>query len=143
MKINPHANMPDLAPKRMVKYTLAPLVEDGRDCLVCHDVEGMESVVLESVEFYYGGSPWQRIIRKSDDIFSLVENEIIKWPALERITAARFQLRLKEEQRVRPLIIRPCTRFVGDCDGPRLIVEEWLKKRKFIEAQNGEGKSVA
>jgi hypothetical protein len=135
--------MPNLPPKRMVKYTLAPLIEDGRDCLVCGDVEGMESVVLESVEFYYGGSPWQRITRKSDDIFSLVENEIIKWPAVERITAARFQLRLKNEQRAMPLTVRPCARSVGDCDGATLITEEWLRKRKFIEVQNGEAESMA
>jgi hypothetical protein len=74
--------MPNSPPKTMVNYTLLPLVSDGRNCLACRDVEG-----IEWVEFYYGGSQWQRITRKSDDIFALVENEIIKWPALERIAA--------------------------------------------------------
>jgi hypothetical protein len=127
--------MPNLPPKSMVKYTLAPLVKDGRNCLVCRDVEGVEWVVLESVEFYYGGSPWQRISRKSDDIFTLVENEIIKWPALERITAARFQVRLKDDQRDRHITVRPSTRSVGGRDGARLVMEEWLMRRKFMEIQ--------
>jgi hypothetical protein len=136
-------NMPNSPPKIMVQYTLAPLVNDGRNCLVCHDVAGMEWVVLNWVEFYYGGSPWQRIIRESEDIFALVENEIIKWPALERITAARFQLRLKGEKRARHITVRPSTRSVGERDGPRLVMEGWLMKRKFMEVVRGNGKSVA
>jgi hypothetical protein len=129
--------MPNSPPKIMVKYTLAPLAKDGRNCLVCRDVEGMESVSLEWVEFYYGGSPWQRITRKSDDIFALVENEIIKWPALERITRARFQVRLKEGQRARHITVRPSTRSIGGRDGARLVMEEWLMKRNFMEILNG------
>jgi hypothetical protein len=93
--------------------------------------------------FYYGGSPWQRIMRKSDDIFALVENEIIKWPALERITAARFQLRLKEDQRARHIMVRPSRRVLGERDGTRLIVDEWLIKRKFMEILRDEHKSLA
>jgi hypothetical protein len=128
--------MPILRPKN-TKYTLAPLVNDGRNCLVCRDVEGIEWVVLECVEFYYGGSPWQRITRKSDDIFALVECEIIKWPALERITAARFQVGLKEDKRARHLTVRPSIRPVICRDGGRVVLDEWLLRRKFMEIQEG------
>jgi hypothetical protein len=129
--------MPILPRKSMANYTLGPLVQDGRNCLVCSDVEGMECAVLERVEFYYGGSPWQGITRKSNDIFALVENEIIKWPALERITRARFQVRLKEGQRARHITVRPSTRSIGGRDGARLVMEEWLMKRNFMEILNG------
>ncbi len=78
------------------RFVLSPLVEDGRDCLACGDVDGMVSSALESVEFYYGGSPWQRITRQSDDIFGLAKQEIFKWPSLENIVAARFRIRLQE-----------------------------------------------
>ena len=135
--------MPNSPPQIVVQYTLAPLVEDGRPCLVCRDVEGIESVSLEWVEFYYGGTPWQRIIRKSNDIFALVENEVIKWPALERITAARFRVRLKEDQRARHITVRPCTRFVEGRDGARPVMEAWLIKRRFMEILKGESKSLA
>lgn len=134
--------MPNSPSQIMVKYTLAPLVKDGRHCLVCRDVEGMESAVLEWVEFYYGGTPWQRIIRKSNDIFGLVENEVIKWPALERITAARFRVRLKDDQRARQITVRPCTRSAEGRDGPRRVIEAWLMKRKFMEILKSEGKSL-
>jgi hypothetical protein len=99
----------------------------------------MESVHLEWVEFYYGGSPWQRTSHRSDDIFALVENEICKWPALERISAARFQVRLKGERRARSLTVRPATRWFGSGDAARLVMEDWLVKRKFAEIQNNEG----
>jgi hypothetical protein len=134
--------MPNLPPKRMVKYTLAPVVKDGRNCLVCSDVEGLEWAVLESVEFYYGGSPWQRNIRKSDDIFALVENEVFKWPALERITVARFRVRLNGEHRSRALSVRPSIRAGGTSERARLIIEDWLTKRGFMEVQNDDAKSV-
>ena len=134
-------NMPNLPPKSTVKYSLAPLVKDGRNCLVCSDVEGMELVGLESVEFYFGGTPWQRNIRKSDDIFGLVENEIFKWPALERIAAARFRVRLKSERRAKSISVRPSIQPGETSDRAGLIIEDWLTKRGFIEVQNA-AKSV-
>ncbi|HEY3863140.1 MAG TPA: hypothetical protein VGO59_14755 [Verrucomicrobiae bacterium] len=126
----------------MVKYSLAPLIEDGRDCLVCHDVEGMEWAALEWVEFYYAGSPWQRIIRESDDIFALVENEILKWPPLERITAAGFRVRLNADRRARRLTVRSSMSALGNRDGAGLVIEKWLVKRGFMEIVESDRKSV-
>ena len=134
--------MPNLPQKNMIKYTLAPLVENGRNCLVCRDVEGMERVILKGVEFYYGGSHWQRITHKSDDIFALVENQIFKWPALERISAARFQIRLKGEQRGRALTVRPSTRSADGGDRAKFLIDEWLMKRGFALIQEHEAKSL-
>ena len=131
-----------LSLNRKGKYTLIPVVSDGPKCLVCSDVEGMDSIVLDSVEFYFGGTPWQRIIRKSDDIFGLVENDIFKWPALERITAARFRVRLRGERRARSFTIRPSAQSAVSSDRARLIIEDWFKKRGFIEDQNDDPKSV-
>ena len=135
-------SVPTAPPKKLVEYTLAPLVEDGRNCLVCRDVEGMEWAVLESVEYYYGGSPWQRITRESDDIFALVEHEILKWPTLDRITAARFRFRIEADHRARRLTIRPAVVSAGGPDGPGRVMEEWLVKRNFVRVQECEGKSV-
>lgn len=129
-------------PKSPPFYTLAPLIKDGPHCLMCKDIKGMESAVLERVEFYYSGSPWQRIVRQSDDVFALVERQIIKWPTLDRIVAARFRIRLKNDRRTRRITIRPALRPLGIPDSASPIVEEWLQKRKFMETQTDEGKSV-
>jgi hypothetical protein len=93
----------------------------------------MESVTLEYVEFYYAGTPWQRIVRQADDIFVLVERNIIKWPTLERIAAARFQIRLKGDSRSRRFMIRPSLPPLEGRDGASQIVKEWLWKRNFME----------
>lgn len=134
--------MSKLPPQRWVKYTLAPLVKDGRNCLACRDVAGMEWAVLEEIEFYYGGSPWQRIVRKSDDIFALMEKGIFQWPGLDRITRARFRVRLQNVSRARQITVRPCLRILSGTDEVGAALENWAKKRKFMEEQRGEGKSL-
>ncbi len=123
----------------MAKYTLSPLLKDGRHCLVWRDVEGIEGVAFELVEFYHGGSPWQRIPRESDDLFALVEREHFHWPPLERIAGARFRIRLTGERRARCVNVRPC---VGTANGETLI-EKWLIKRGFVEIPTDECESVA
>ncbi len=128
-----NSNMPQIPTTIIDQYTLAPLIKDGRHCLACSDVEGLGCIVLQSVEFYYGGSPWQKITRKSDDIFALVETDIFQWPALERITAARFQIRFRDEKRPRSITIRPGQRRLEERDESCPAIDQWLVKRKFLE----------
>jgi hypothetical protein len=120
-------------PKDPPSYTLAPLIKDGRHCLMCRDIRDMESVTLEYVEFYYPGTPWQRVIRQTDDIFVLVERNIIKWPALDRMSSARFRIRLKGDTRSLRFIIRPSLSPLGGQDGASQVIQEWLQKRNFME----------
>jgi hypothetical protein len=98
------------------KYRLAPLLT-GRDCLACGDVAGLESVTLREVEFFFGGKPWQRVTRKSADIFDLLEREAFRWPAVECISRASF-IGANKAQYGR--------------DEDSVIIEAWLKVRKFI-----------
>ena len=134
--------MPDLPQKTLMHYTLVPLVRDGRNCLACLDVKEMDSAILESVEFYYAGSPWQRVSRQSEDIFLLVEQRIFKWPALERIAAARFAMRLKGERRDRRITIRPSVRPNENREGTNAVIHDWLKRREFLEMTSDAAKSV-
>lgn len=79
--------------------SLEPLIADGRDCLRCRDIDGLDQVTLRGVEFYYHGKPWQQIIRRSDDVFELVENGIFKWPATDRLARAEFEVRLRNSKK--------------------------------------------
>ncbi len=103
----------------------------------------MECVILEWMEFYYGGSPWQKITRKSDDIFALVENDIFQWPAIERITAARFQVRFKDEKRAKQITVRPGKRPSEERAGSWVAIDDWLVKRKFMEMEVHEKQPLA
>ena len=111
--------------------TMAPIVLNGRNCLVCHDVEGAECVRLKAVTLYYIGTPWQRVTRESDDIFELVENDIFSWPALDQILEAQFLVRLKDGKswwiRVRSGGV---VKNAGDAGWEH--EREWLDKRGFL-----------
>ena len=115
------------------KYTLAPLVRDARCSLACLDVPGMESVTLKEVEFLFRGKPWQRTIRKSDDIFALVEAEHIRWPKdVDQITRATFEIKFSGSKKCRKVAVIPSNRAQYGRDDDSSIVEQWLKARGFI-----------
>ncbi len=114
------------------KYTLTPLVEKGRNCLACGEVDGMLSVTLKEVEFFYGGKPWQRITRRSDDIFTLVEKELFKWPNPERITRAGFEVKFKDSNKTRRVTIIGSNKAQYGRDGDADMMEKWMKLAGFI-----------
>ena len=112
------------------KYQFAPLLT-GRDCLAWGDVPGIESVTLREVEFFFGGKPWQRVTRTSEDIFTLVERESLHWPDVDRITRAGFEIKFGEKKTRRVTIIGANKAQYGR-DDDSVKVEAWLKLRKFV-----------
>ena len=114
------------------KYTFAPLVEKGRNCLACGEVAGIESVTLREVDLFYAGKPWQRITRRSDDVFLLVEKELFKWPSVDRITRATFEVRFKDSKKVRRVTIIGSNKAQYGRDGDMGMIEQWLKLAGFI-----------
>jgi hypothetical protein len=115
------------------KYTLAPIVQSGKNCLVCSDVEGMADVTLKEVEFFYAGKPSHRIIRKSEDIFALVESGHLKWPEPDVLTRAVFEVAFAEAKKTRRVTIAGANRAMYGRDDDSVIVERWLKARKFVD----------
>jgi hypothetical protein len=117
----------------VAKYTLAPLVRQGRDCLACLDVRGLLSVSLKEVEFFYPQAPWQRVTRKSNDIFALIERGALRWPDdVRQITRATFEIRFRDAPRTRRVTLIPSNKalYARDDDAP--VVEHWLAARHFI-----------
>lgn len=116
------------------KFTLAPLVMDGRACLVCADVEGVESVMLREVEVRYGGKPGHQIIHKSEDIFRLEEEALFQWPDVERIARAVFEVKFLGSKTLRRVTIKPSNKAMYGRDEDAVLVEQWLKARGFLLA---------
>jgi hypothetical protein len=115
------------------KYTLAPLVTDGRNSLACIDIEGIESVSLREVEILYRGRPWQRIARKSDDVFALVEAGHFRWPTnTDQLTKASFEVKYADSSKTRMVTVIPTNKAQYGRDEDSLLVERWLKARGFI-----------
>ncbi len=120
---------PDVA-----KYTLAPIVRHGRDCLACADIPGLERVALTEVEFYFREHPWKRVIHKADDIFRLVDHDELEWPnRLEHLARATFEVKFRRATRPRQLTIVPCNKALYGRDSDTPLLEQWLQARCFID----------
>lgn len=118
------------------KYSLLPL-ESGRKCLVCTDIVGIDWVMLKDVEIFYPGKPWQRITRKSDDIYELVEKELFRWPSADRLTKATFEIKFTgSDKTCRVKILGANKAQYGDVNPA--LVEQWLKARGFIPPQDAD-----
>lgn len=113
------------------KYSFAPLLT-GRDCLAWGDVPGIEKVTLREVEFFFGGKPWQRVTRKSEDIFALVERESLHWPDVDRITRAGFEVKFLESKKTRRVTIIGANKAQYGRDEDSVKLEAWLNSCKFI-----------
>lgn len=115
------------------KYTLAPLVRDGRNCLACRDVPGIERVELKEVEVFYPGKHWQCVTRKSNDIFSLVEKGWVRWPESPgEITRATFEVKFSDAKMTRRVTLVPANKALYGRDDDSALVEKWLAARGFI-----------
>jgi hypothetical protein len=96
------------------------------------DVPGIKEVTLKEVEFFYRGTPSQRIIRKSDDIFAIAKAGHLKWPEPEVLTRAVFEVAFTESKKSRRVTIAGANRAMYGRDDDSVIVEQWLKARKFV-----------
>jgi hypothetical protein len=115
------------------KYTLAPL-RSGRACLACADVPGIERVTLTEVELHVREEPRHRIIRKARDIFALVENGSLVWPAqLDAIARATFEVKFWRAPRPRRLTLVPSNRALYSREEDSRLLDKLLQVRKFIE----------
>lgn len=123
---------PDFFPN-VEKYTLSPLLTQGRACLYCWDVPGLEAVRLTGVEFFSPGLPSGRHIYESDDIFEHFKRENIKWPEhADTITRATFRVKIQGHRCWRRLAILPCNRAIYSRDGDGVILEKWMLKRGWM-----------
>lgn len=116
------------------KYDLLPIVRDGRAVTACRDVPGIEHVVMTGVEFHDRDAK-KRSIHHAPDIFSLFENEELKWPKkMEHIASATFAVKLWRQKQARKVTILPSNRalYIRDEDSP--ILELWFEARKLSVA---------
>ncbi len=121
------------------QFTLKPLVQQGRACLACADVPGIEWVNLVGVELDVTEDPKHRDIRKGQDIFRLVEREKLAWPEdVANLKRATFAVKFWRVKRPRSLTIVPCNRVIYGREGDSRLLEPWLLRRGFMEGGLGD-----
>ncbi len=116
------------------KYTVFPILSDGRGCLVCADVPGIEQVWLTRVEFVWRKEPWKRAVHEADDVFGSVERGEFAWPkSLEDFASATFQVKFRGAKKPRRLTIVPCNRVIYGREEDWPLLERLMLARGFIK----------
>jgi hypothetical protein len=126
-------------PAGMAKFTLDPLRSDGESSLVCVDVDGMDSVVLQEVHYFWGGPENEVEIRRASNIFKAMQRRDRSIPDNARISRAKFQVKFTDSKTPRMVTVSNSnvSSFTRDSDAP--IVDAWLTKRGFaIVGGNGD-----
>jgi hypothetical protein len=114
------------------KFTLAPLIENGRAALHCDDVPGLEGVWLVEFDRYWGGDFKAIEIRKATDIFGAIDNRH-HLLAGGRMSTAIFKLKFPGSKRLRSATIRPPNIAKYDRHSDSELIETWLQLRGFIK----------
>ena len=115
------------------KYTLDPLRELGEE-LRRRSQTSKASIGSScgEVQFYFAGSPWEIVTRRSDDIFALFNSRAKPFPEGGRIIRATFKVKFSDSKTPRSVVIKPSNiaQFTRDDDSE--LVESWLQARGFI-----------
>lgn len=121
-------------PAGKAKFTLDPLRTDGQDSLVCSDIDGMESVVLKEVQYFWGGPESYSEVLKASDLFAYWTRRNRKIPEKARISRAKFQVKFADSKTPRMVAITNSNVTSFSRDGDASAVEAWMAKRGFALA---------
>lgn len=123
-------------------FTLAPIRDDGADCLVCGDIEGIDRVRLrEVVRVLPGRVPITEITRASDLFAALGDQAEAKFK-YGTIIAAKFGVLFRGARQERVVnLSKGSARYDRDTDAP--AVEAWLDARNFYAADKKDDRSDA
>lgn len=114
------------------KFTLAPLVANGRACLVCTDVPELANVTCVAVQFFKGGKKWLRHTFEAPDVFDAIDDGDFSFPAPDMIVRATFLIRFKDSRKQRTVTIAGSNRLKVVRDGDTVLLERWLAARGFV-----------
>jgi hypothetical protein len=108
------------------KYALDPLRVAGEASLSCAYIDGMEWVKLNGAQFFFAGTPWEVVSRKSDDLFALMKARGKALPEGGRLIRATFQIKFTDSRTPRTLVLRPSNIAQYTRDDDSVLVEAWL-----------------
>ncbi|MBI4511498.1 MAG: hypothetical protein HY698_17830 [Deltaproteobacteria bacterium] len=118
-------------PAGKAKFTLDPLRTDGEESLVCTDIDGMESVVLKEVQYFWGGPEKEVEIRKASNLFEAWKRKNRKIPERARISKAKFEVKFTDSKTPRMVAVTNSNVTSFTRDGDATAVDTWMAKRGF------------
>lgn len=114
------------------KYTLDPLVLDGRGALTCSDVAGLEQITLVELHSERESNQSDVEIRRADDVLRALEEQGRNL-AEEAIALVRAKFRVRfSDGKERTVVIESSNVASFDRESDNAIIHDWLIRRKFI-----------
>jgi hypothetical protein len=116
------------------KYTLRPLIEDGRASLTCTDVAGITSIVLYELHIQHSSNQKDVEIRRADDVFQALDDqqrELRDEQDSTRLVRAKFKVTFVGG-RERSVTIMPPNIASFDRETDNSMIHDWLTKRGFV-----------
>lgn len=118
----------------VAKYTLQPLIEAGRDSLVCADVDGVEHIRLYELHLQHASEQKDIEIRRANDVFQALDGQQRDLESERDHTTlirAKFKVTFTGGKE-RSVTIGPpnVASFDRETDNP--VIHDWITKRGFI-----------
>lgn len=116
-------------------FTLAPIRDDGADCLVSSDIDGIDRVRLRDVvRVLPGRIPITEITRASDLFAALGDHAVAKFK-YGKLIAAKFGVLFSGARQERVVSVsKGSARYDRDTDAA--AVEAWFEARGFYASEN-------
>lgn len=113
------------------RFTLAPIIGRGPECLVCSDVDGLESVRLTELRWRHDSQRLHVEIHQSDDVFAALEEAHSPIPPSATLLKAVFKMKFRHAERERSVTVKPPNAAVFDRESDAPVVHDWLVRRRF------------
>ncbi|MAX25608.1 MAG: hypothetical protein CMJ19_14005 [Phycisphaeraceae bacterium] len=116
------------------KYSLTPLITDGRSSLVCSDVGGISKITLYELHIQHQSAQKDIEIRRADDVFqSLIDHHRVLQDEQESTSLIKAKFRVAfDGGRERSITITPPNIASFDRENDNWMINEWLTKRGFV-----------
>jgi len=117
------------------KFTLRPILEDGRDCVAVSDIEGIDKIRLSELQFRHDAEQYHVEVHKADDVFTALEEIGRTVPPGARLLKAGFKVKFRNAVRPRTVVIRPPNVTIFDRESDAELLNLWMTRRRFIQVK--------
>ena len=114
------------------KYTLVPLLDDGRSVLNCTDIQDIQYIRLSEIQFRHPSDTFHIEVHKSDDVFTAMDMIQRCIPSNAKLVRASFKIKFADAPRERTVVVRPPNVAIFDRESDAALVSEWMQKRGLI-----------
>jgi hypothetical protein len=113
------------------RFSLAPIIDRGPDCLICSDVNGIEWVRLTELRWRHDCQQRHVEIHQADDVFAALADIRRSIPRSATLLKAVFKIKFTHGERPRSVAIKPPNAAVFDRESDAPLVHDWLARRRF------------